>query len=139
MRFCYTFSRFKMDVIINIYPSPSPIISDYFSPLISHTSQISQTISELDEIVLTEKEHTVVDLSGYLVQDTHSDSSRPATVLSFMKDINQKRKESDLDIDMIDFEEIKKEFDELLTRMSLEEMDNFINTIETLGKIEDTI
>jgi hypothetical protein len=120
-----------MDVVINIYPSPSPIISDYFSPHISR----SHTIRELDEIVLTEKEHTVVDLSGYLVQDTHSDSTRPSTVLSFMKDINQKRKESDLDIDMIDFEEIKKEFDDLLTQMSIEEIDNFLNTIEALGDI----
>ncbi len=127
-----------MDVVINIYPSP--IISDYFSPRISNTIQISPTISELDEIVLTEKEHTVVDLSDYIVQDTHSNTSKPSTVLSFMKDLNHpKRKESDLDIDMIDFEEIKKEFDELLTQMSIEEMDNFINTIETLGKIEDTI
>jgi len=129
-----------MDVVINIYPSPSPIISDYFSPLISHTVQISTTISELDEIVLTEKEHTVVDLSDYLVQDDkHLDSKSQATVLSFMKDLNQKRKESDLDIDMIDFEEIKKEFDELLTQMSIQEIDNFVNTLETLGKIEETI
>jgi hypothetical protein len=123
-----------MDVVINIYPSPSPIISDYFSP------RIFPAISELDEIVLTEKAHTIVDLSDYIVQNTHANTSKPSTVLSFMKDLNhQKRKESDLDIDMIDFEEIKKEFDELITKMSLEEMDNFINTIETLGKIEDTI
>jgi hypothetical protein len=129
-----------MDVVINIFSSPSPIISNYFSPRVYHTSNNVHTIRELDEIVLTEKEHTIVDLSGYLVQENIQSHNKSSTVLSFMKDLNDQKRQIEqtqieLDIDMIDFEEIKKEFDDLLTQMSIEEIDKFLETLETLEKI----
>lgn len=131
-----------MDFIINILPSPSlsPIYKK--SPKWSPSSHVVYS-PMLKEIVLCEKQHSIVDLSGYMIEndyfnETHSEKieevkeiKESQSILSFLQQTNKPYKKDDddnfdnLEIDMLEFEE-------LISSYSIKELDELIEKIDAV-------
>lgn len=138
-----------MDFIINILPSPS------LSPIYKKSpkwSPSSRTVYSpmLKEIVLCEKEHSIVDLSGYLIENDYFDKreekqeekqeekikekyeiKETQSILSFLQQTNKQTNQEDeenvdnLEIDMLEFEE-------LISSYSIKELDELIEKIDAV-------
>lgn len=131
-----------MDFIINILPSPSlsPIYKK--SPKWSPSSRVVYS-PMLKEIVLCEKEHSIVDLSGYLIENDYFNEKQnenkeenkeikeTQSILSFLQQTNKSYKKEDddnfdnLEIDMLEFEE-------LISSYSIKELDELIEKIDAV-------
>lgn len=142
-----------MDFIINILPSPalSPIYKK--SPKWSPSSRVVYS-PMLKEIVLCEKEHSIVDLSGYLIendyfnekqnenkeekQNENKEIKETQSILSFLQATNQERnksskKDDDENLDNLDNLEIDMlEFEELISSYSIKELDELIEKIDAV-------
>ena len=104
-----------MDFIINIIPSPM------LSPI-------------LKEIVLTEKEHSIIDLSGYLIEDDYFNQEKSdkkcyerKSILSFLQETNKKvsNEYENFEIDML-------EFDEAISTFNVKELNELIDEIDAI-------
>ena len=141
-----------MDFIINILPSPS------LSPIYKKSpkwSPSSRTVYSpmLKEIVLCEKEHSIVDLSGYLIENDYFDKreekqeekikekyeiKETQSILSFLQQTNKQtnqenNSESQEDEENVDNLEIDMlEFEELISNYSIKELDELIEKIDAV-------
>ncbi len=113
-----------MDFIINIIPSPM------LSPINRKTPRLSPVLTE---IVLTEKEHSIIDLSGYLIEDDYfnqKEKSERKSILSFLQETNKKvsNDEENFEIDMLEFDEVISTF----TLKELKELNELIDEIDSI-------
>ena len=109
-----------MSYIIDILPSP------FFTA--KYTPQKRDKIDdlqELEEIVLCEKNHTAININiddrYFAITEANNVSQ---TIFSFLQENN--KKDTDDDIDLLDFNEI----DSLLNYMTIEELDEMIKKCE---------
>lgn len=134
-----------MDFIINILPSPalSPIYKK--SPKWSPSSRVVYS-PMLKEIVLCEKEHSIVDLSGYLIENDYFDKreekqnenkeiKETQSILSFLQATNQEsnkssKKDDDENLDNLEIDML--EFEELISSYSIKELDELIEKIDAV-------
>ncbi len=131
-----------MDFIINILPSPSlsPIYKK--SPKWTPSSRVVYS-PMLKEIVLCEKEHSIVDLSGYLIENDYFNEKQnenkeevkeikeTQSILSFLQSTNQEtKKEDDEDLDNLEIDML--EFEELISSYSIKELDELIEKIDAV-------
>lgn len=146
-----------MDFIINILPSPSlsPIYKK--SPKWSPSSRVVYS-PMLKEIVLCEKEHSIVDLSGYLIENDYFDKreekqeekikekneekiKETQSILSFLQQTNKqtnkinrsKSQEDDENVDNLEIDML--EFEELISTYSIKELDELIEKIDAVFEL----
>jgi len=132
-----------MDFIINILPSPalSPIYKK--SPKWSPSSRTVYS-PMLKEIVLCEKQHSIVDLSGYLIENDYFNEKQndkieevkevkeSQSILSFLQQTNKSYKKEDDDNNFDNLEIDMLEFEELISSYSIKELDELIEKIDAV-------